>query len=74
MRNYPLEMSRNLFKAVDLLDKLFQQTFVIITVMREVRQLLLDQVSRIETITDPKIYEKFYDSLSKAIFLETEKI
>jgi len=33
-----------------------------------------DQVSRIETINDPKIYEKFYDSLSKAIFLETEKI
>ena len=33
-----------------------------------------NQISRIETINDPKIYEKFYDSLSKAIFLETEKI
>lgn len=48
MRNYMLEISRSLFKAIDLLDKLFQQTFVIITVMREVRQLLLDQIGQTE--------------------------
>ena len=48
MRNYMLEMSRSLIKAIDLLDKLFQQTFVIVSVMREVRQLLLDQLGKVE--------------------------
>jgi len=33
-----------------------------------------NQVSRVETIKDPEIYKKFYDSLSKAIFLEAQKI
>lgn len=33
-----------------------------------------NQVSKIETIIEPAIYQKFYESLSKAIFLEAEKI
>lgn len=33
-----------------------------------------NQISRVETINEPQIYEKFYDGLSKAIFLEAEKI
>ncbi len=31
-------------------------------------------ISRVETINDLGIYQKFYDSLSKAIFLEAQKI
>jgi hypothetical protein len=31
-------------------------------------------ISRIETVNEPTIYQKFYDSLSKAIFLEAEQI
>ncbi|MFA6142310.1 MAG: hypothetical protein WC738_03340 [Candidatus Omnitrophota bacterium] len=31
-------------------------------------------ISRIETVKEPDIYQKFYDSLSKAIFLEAEQI
>jgi len=33
-----------------------------------------NQINRIETIDDPVVYQKFYDGLSKAIFLEAEKI
>jgi len=33
-----------------------------------------NQISRVETIVEPQIYEKFYVALSKAIFLEAEKI
>ncbi len=33
-----------------------------------------NQISRVETIIEPQIYEKFYEALSKAIFLEAEKI
>ena len=32
------------------------------------------QIKRVESIDDSEIYEKFYDSLSKAIFLEAHKI
>jgi hypothetical protein len=31
-------------------------------------------ISRVETVNDPEIYKKFYESLSKAIFLEAQKI
>ena len=33
-----------------------------------------NQINRVETINDLAVYQKFYDSLSKAIFLEAEKI
>jgi len=33
-----------------------------------------NQISRIETIRDPEAYRRFYTSLSKAIFLEAQKI
>lgn len=33
-----------------------------------------NQISRVESVKDPQIYQKFYDSLSKAIFLEAQKI
>ncbi|MBU1999430.1 MAG: hypothetical protein KKE64_08075 [Candidatus Omnitrophica bacterium] len=33
-----------------------------------------NQISRVETLSDPAMYQKFYDSLSKAIFLEAQKI
>lgn len=32
------------------------------------------QINRLETISEPQIYQKFFDSLSKAIFLEAQKI
>jgi len=31
-------------------------------------------ISRIETVKEPAMYQKFYDSLSKSIFLEAEQI
>lgn len=33
-----------------------------------------NQINRVETISEAEVYQKFYDSLSKAIFLEAEKI
>ena len=33
-----------------------------------------NQVSRIETVKDPEIYEKFYAALNKSIFLEAQEI
>lgn len=33
-----------------------------------------NQLNRVETISDPAIYQKFYDALSKAIFLEAQQI
>lgn len=33
-----------------------------------------DQISKVESINEPEIYQRFYDGLSKAIFLEAQKI
>ena len=33
-----------------------------------------NHLKRVETVSEPDIYQKFYDSLSKAIFLEAQKI
>lgn len=33
-----------------------------------------NQINRIETLKDPQIYQDFYEKLSKAIFLEAQKI
>ncbi len=35
---------------------------------------MCDQVSRIETIIEPKMYQTFFEGLSKAIFLEAQNI
>ena len=33
-----------------------------------------NQINKVESINEPVIYQKFFDSLSKAIFLEAQKI
>ena len=33
-----------------------------------------NKINRVETIEDPLMYQKFYDALSKAIFLEAQQI
>jgi len=35
---------------------------------------LSNQISRFETVKEPQIYQKFYESLSKSIFLEAQQI
>jgi hypothetical protein len=35
---------------------------------------MANQISRVETLKDPLMYQKFYDSLSKSIFLEAQQI
>lgn len=43
MKNHLLSLSRNIFKAVNLFDSLLSQTFVILSELREIKQLLLEQ-------------------------------
>ena len=50
-----------------------KKTVVRVTFQRVVWNMA-NQVSRVETLSDPIMYQKFYDSLSKAIFLEAQKI
>ncbi len=50
-----------------------KKTVVRVTFQRIVWNMA-GQVSRVETITDPIMYQNFYDSLSKAIFLEAQQI
>lgn len=35
---------------------------------------MMGQINTVESINDPQIYQKFFDSLSKAIFLEAQQI
>ncbi|HNW93100.1 MAG TPA: hypothetical protein PKM88_09370 [bacterium] len=48
------------------------------TIVRVTFQRLIwnasDQLSRLESIEDPAVYAKFYEGLSKAIFLEAQQI
>jgi len=50
-----------------------KKTVVRVTFQRVVWNMA-NQINRVETLKDPAMYQKFYDSLSKAIFLEAQKI
>jgi hypothetical protein len=50
-----------------------KKTVVRVTFQRIVWNMA-NQINRVETLKDPAMYQKFYDSLSKAIFLEAQKI
>ncbi|MDD5108018.1 MAG: hypothetical protein PHC29_00690 [Candidatus Omnitrophica bacterium] len=50
-----------------------KKTVVRVTFQRIVWNMA-GQINRVETLSDPAMYQKFYDSLSKAIFLEAQKI
>ena len=50
-----------------------QKTVVRVTFQRVVINMN-GQINRVESVDDLEIYQKFYDSLSKAIFLEAQKI
>ena len=50
-----------------------KKTVVRVTFQRVVWNMA-NQINRVETLSDPAMYQKFYDSLSKAIFLEAQKI
>ena len=50
-----------------------KKTVVRVTFQRIVWNMS-NQINRVETLNAPEIYQKFYDSLSKAIFLEAQKI
>ena len=49
------------------------KTIVRVTFQRIVYNRL-NEINRVESIDDPEIYKKFYEALSKAIFLEAQNI
>ena len=50
-----------------------KKTVVRVTFQRVVWNMS-GQINRVESVNDPEIYRKFFESLSKAIFLEAQKI